>query len=130
MSQIVSASYPPASPQSLSACAYAIWACSSSRSRMAVSASSTARAASLMAGRATDASRSRTVRSSRTDPTNCGMTPTPPLVVTVPASGFSSPEISRASVLLPAPFGPTSATTAPCPTRKLASLSSIRPSGR
>ena len=80
---------------------------------IASSASSTALAASLMPFLATETSRSRTVLSSRTDPTNCGMTPTPPLVVTVPISGSSSPVISRASVLLPAPFGPTSATTAP-----------------
>ncbi len=97
---------------------------------IASSASSTALAASLMPLRATETSRSRTVLSSRTDPTNWGMTPTPPLVVTVPASGWSSPVMSRARVVLPAPFGPTSATTAPWPTRKLASLSSIRPSGR
>ncbi len=130
MSQTVSAAYPPASAQSLSACAYASWAASSSRSMIASSAASTARAASRITGRATDTSRSLTVRSSLTDPTNCGITPSPPLVVTVPASGLSSPEMIFSSVLLPAPFGPTRASTSPCPTRKLASLSSIRPSGR
>ena len=40
-----------------------------------------------------------------------------------------SPATIRSSVVLPAPFGPTSATFAPSPTRKLTSAKSTRPSG-
>ena len=57
------------------------------------------------------------------------MTPSPPLVVTVPDCGVRSPAISRISVVFPDPFGPTSAATAPSPTRNEASSSSTRPSG-
>ncbi len=130
MSQTVSASYPRASAQSLSACAYAICAASSSTVRIFSSAASTAFAASRMRGCDTDTSRSRTVRSSRTEPTNCGITPSPPLTETVPPCGWSSPASSRSRVVLPAPFAPTRATTAPSATRKEASPSSTRPSGR
>ena len=60
---------------------------------------------------------------------NCRITPSPPLVVTVPDCGITSPAISLISVVLPAPFGPTSAATVPSPTRNEASSSSTRPSG-
>src|SRR5215813_2577683 len=40
-----------------------------------------------------------------------------------------SPATMRSNVVLPAPFGPTSATFAPSPTRKLTSWKSTRPSG-
>ena len=62
-------------------------------------------------------------------PINCRITPSPPLEVTVPDCGITSPAMSRISVVLPAPFGPTSAATVPSPTRKEASSSSTRPSG-
>ena len=62
-------------------------------------------------------------------PTNCRMTPRPPLLVTEPACGVRSPPISRISVVLPAPFGPISATVLPSPARKETSSSSTRPSG-
>lgn len=130
MSHTVSASYPRASAQSLSACAYFICAASSSTVRISSSALSTACAASRMRGWATETSRSLTVRSSRTEPTNCGITPSPPLTDTVPPCGWSSPDRSRSSVVFPAPFAPTRATTAPSATRNEASPSSTRPSGR
>ena len=47
------------------------------------------------------------MRSSRTAPMNCGITPSDPLTVTEPASGATSPVSRRSSVVLPAPFGPT-----------------------
>ena len=62
-------------------------------------------------------------------PMNWRMTPSPPLAVTVPDCGAWSPAMSRISVVLPAPFGPTSAATEPSPTRNEASSSSTRPSG-
>lgn len=130
MSHSVSASYPRTSAQSLSACAYAICAASSSTVRIRSSAASTASAAFLIPGRATDTSRSRTVRSSRTEPTNWAITPSPPLTDTEPPCGWISPESSLRSVVLPAPFAPTRATTAPSATRNEASPSSTRPSGR
>ncbi len=117
-------------PSRTSACAYASWAASSSTVMMACSAASTARAASRMRGGATDTSRSRTVVSSRTDPTNCRMTPSPPPTVTVPPCGFSSPASMPQQGGLPAPLGPTRATTAPSPTRNDTSPSSALPSGR
>ncbi|CAM5246432.1 hypothetical protein SALBM135S_03517 [Streptomyces alboniger] len=130
MSHSVSASYPWTSAQSESAWAYAIWAASSSTVMILCSAASTAFAASRILGCATETSRSRTVLSSRTEPTNCGITPSPPLTLTLPPCGWSSPEISRSSVVLPAPFAPTRATTEPSPTRKETSPSSARPSGK
>ena len=65
----------------------------------------------------------------RIPPMNCRITPSPPLVVTVPDCGVTSPAMSRIRVVLPAPFGPTSAATVPSPTRNEASSSSTRPSG-
>ncbi len=130
MSHRVSASYPRTSAQSASACAYFSCAASSSTVMIPCSAASTARAASWMPGVATDTSRSRTVVSSLTEPTNWRITPRPPLTVTDPPCGFSSPEISRSRVVLPAPFGPTRAVTDPSPTRKDTSPSSALPSGR
>jgi len=62
-------------------------------------------------------------------PTNWRMTPRPPLTATVPDCAAISPAMSRTSVVLPAPFGPTSAAVVPSPTRKQASASSSRPSG-
>ena len=119
LSQTVSAAYPPASAQSASACAYASWAASSSRSMMASSAASTARAAS------------------RTRPGHRHQqVPDRPLVPDRPdelrhhaksAAGpdrspsASAPPRDFSSGLSPAPSGPTSASTSPCPTRKLAS---------
>ena len=97
---------------------------------IASSAASTAAAACRIRGCATETSRSRTVRSSRTEPTNCGITPSPPLTVTAPPCGCSSPAISRSSVVLPAPLAPTNATDAPSPTRKDTSPSRTLPSGR
>ena len=67
---------------------------------------------------------------SRIPPTNCRMTPTPPLEVTDPDCGAMSPAASRISVVFPAPLGPTSAATMPSPTRNDTSSSSTRPSGR
>ena len=58
------------------------------------------------------------------------LTPSPPLRVTTPACGVSSPVMIRSSVVLPAPLAPTSATLAPSPTRNDTSSSSTRPSGR
>ena len=60
---------------------------------------------------------------------NCRITPSPPLAVTVPDCGVTSPAMSRISVVFPEPFGPTSAATVPSPTRNEASSSSTRPSG-
>ena len=57
------------------------------------------------------------------------ITPSPPVRVTVPACGASSPVTMRSSVVLPAPLAPTRATLAPSPTRKTTSSSSTRPSG-
>src|SRR5262249_54260407 len=45
----------------------------------------------------------------RIPPTNCLITPRPPLTATVPDCGARSPAMSRISVVLPAPFGPTRA---------------------
>ena len=41
--------------------------------------------------------------------------------VTVPIVGLTSPEIARSVVVLPAPFGPTTATASPRSTRRLTS---------
>src|SRR4051794_12725712 len=82
------------------------------------------------AGGASWTRNSCTVVASRTEPMNCRMTPTPPTRETVPRCGVSSPAIMRSSVVLPAPFAPTSAALTPSPTRKATSLSSSRPSGR
>src|SRR5262245_64803494 len=60
---------------------------------------------------------------------NWRITPSPPLVVTVPDFGTTSPAIIRTSVVLPAPFGPTSATLAPSATRNETSANSTLPSG-
>ena len=49
---------------------------------------------------------------------NWRITPSPPARAIDPAAGASSPATMRSSVVLPAPFGPTSATLAPSPTRK------------
>src|SRR5262245_19483195 len=46
----------------------------------------------------------------------------------VPVVVDRSPATMRSNVVLPAPFGPTSATLAPSPTRKLTSANSCRPS--
>ena len=62
-------------------------------------------------------------------PTICRITPSPPLRVTTPAFGASSPVMIRSSVVFPAPLAPTSATLAPSPTRNETSSSSTRPSG-
>ena len=62
-------------------------------------------------------------------PMNWRMTPRPPLAATVPSCGTTSPATIRSSVVLPAPFGPTSAAVTPSPTRKLTSSRSDRPSG-
>ena len=70
------------------------------------------------AGGATDTSRSRTDDSSRTEPTNWRITPSPPDRPTEPSCGSMSPATSRSRVVLPAPLAPTSATFAPSPTRK------------
>ena len=61
---------------------------------------------------------------------NCRITPSPPVRATEPASGIRSPAMIRSSVVLPAPFSPTSAARAPSPMRKLTSSRSTRPSGR
>ncbi len=66
----------------------------------------------------------------RREPMNCAITPNPPLRDTVPLLGRRSPAMIRSSVVLPAPLGPTRATTAPSPTRNETSSSSTRPSGR
>src|SRR3954452_13156959 len=58
------------------------------------------------------------------------MTPSPPLRVTAPPWAARSPAMIRSRVVLPVPFGPTSATVAPSPTRRLTSSSSGLPSGR
>src|SRR5690606_13654764 len=58
------------------------------------------------------------------------MTPRPPSITTAPASAACSPQMMRSSVVLPAPFGPTSALVDPDPTRNATSSSSGRPSGR
>ena len=65
----------------------------------------------------------------RIPPINCRITPSPPLVVTVPDCGGISPAMSLIKVVFPEPFGPTSAATVPSPTRNEASSSSTRPSG-
>ena len=50
----------------------------------------------------------------RIPPTNCLITPRPPLMAIVPDWGEMSPAMSLISVVLPAPFGPTRAA---CPSR-------------
>jgi Tfp pilus assembly protein PilX len=77
---------------------------------------------------ATEISRSLTVDSSRTEPINWRITPSPPVIETAPLSGLMSPQIIRIKVVLPEPFGPINATLAPSPTRKFTSLRSKRPS--
>ena len=67
--------------------------------------------------------------SSRIDPMNCRMTPTPPVRATPPDAGARSPAIIFSRVVLPVPLAPTSAVLAPSPTRKLTSSNSTRPSG-
>ncbi len=62
-------------------------------------------------------------------PTIWRITPSPPERVTAPSCGTRSPVMIRSSVVLPAPFAPTSATFAPSPTRKETSSRSTRPSG-
>ena len=62
-------------------------------------------------------------------PMNWRMTPRPPVATTVPDCGWRSPATSRSKVVLPALFGPTRAAVTPSPIRKLASSSSVRPSG-
>ena len=69
------------------------------------------------------------MESSRIPPTNCRMTPRPPLELIVPDCAVRSPVTRRIRVVLPAPFGPTSAATRPSPTRNETSSSSTRPSG-
>ena len=119
------------SAQSESACAYPSCAASSSTVMIACSAASTAFAASRIRGRRHGDEQVAHGASRRgRSPTNCGITPSPPLTVTVPPCGCSSPESSLSRVVLPAPFGPTSATAAPSPTRNETSPSSARPSGR
>jgi hypothetical protein len=59
---------------------------------------------------------------------NCRITPSPPVRAIAPASGARSPAMIRSSVVLPAPFSPTSAARAPSPMRKDTSSSSTRPS--
>lgn len=96
----------------------------------ASSSASTASAAAAIRGGESENSRSRTVDSSRMLPMNCRITPSPPERDTVPSCASSSPEMMRVRVVLPDPFAPTSATTAPSPTRNEMSVSSGRPSGR
>ena len=62
-------------------------------------------------------------------PMNWRMTPRPPKRAIAPTLIGRSPATMRSSVVLPAPFGPTSATLAPSPTRKETSVKSSRPSG-
>jgi hypothetical protein len=109
VSQSTSISQPPASDHSANAPAYLSWVGSSSQSIIASSAASTAAAAVRTRGGATLSNRSRTVDSSRTEPTNCRITPRPPDPVTTPSVGSRSPVTMRSKVVLPAPFGPTSA---------------------
>src|SRR4051812_23799524 len=91
----------------------------------------TAWAASRTRGGLTLSSRSATVASGPSPaPTIWRITPSPPLRVTTPAVGASSPVMMRSSVVLPAPLAPTRATFAPSPTRNDTSSSSTRPSGR
>ncbi len=63
-------------------------------------------------------------------PMNCRITPRPPLRLIEPRVGGRSPAMIFSSVVLPEPLGPTSATTAPSPTRNETSSSRTRPSGR
>ena len=128
-SQRTSASYPPTSPQSATACAYLSWVFSSSASIIASSALSSLAAACWIASGATPSSRSRTVEESRTEPTNWRITPSPPDREMLPLCGFRSPAMILVSVVLPDPFAPTSATLAPSPTRNVMSSSNTRPSG-
>ena len=111
---------------------------------MASSAASSRAAAARNRSGATEISRSLTVESpvsppvsacpvapspARMPPTNCRMMPSPPLKLTVPDCGCTSPAISRISVVFPDPFGPTSAAMVPSPTRNDASSISTLPSG-
>ena len=93
------------------------------------SAASTASQAALTAGGDRSTRKRWTVVSSRTEPMNWRMTPSPPVRATEPASGSRSPAMIRSRVVLPAPFSPTSAARAPAPMRKDTSSSSTRPSG-
>src|SRR3954447_22371525 len=91
---------------------------------------STSAAASRTRGGLTLSSRSATVASGpRPAPTIWRITPSPPLRVTTPACGTSSPVMILSSVVLPAPLAPTSATLAPSPTRNDTSSSRTLPSG-
>jgi hypothetical protein len=62
-------------------------------------------------------------------PMNWRITPSPPERAMPPIGVGRSPATIRSSVVLPAPFGPTSATLAPSPTRNDTSANSSRPSG-
>ncbi len=130
VSQSTSASYPPASPQEASALAYRIWVRSSSVSIIASSAASSASPAARRLTGERPTRKSRTVVSSRTEPMNWRITPSPPSLVTAPTCGVMSPATIRSSVVLPVPLAPTSATLAPSPTRNETSRNSSRPSGR
>ena len=129
-SQAASASYPPTSAQSASACAYRICDGVSSTVMIASSAASSSRAAARIDASARSARTARTVRSSSTRPIIWSITPSPPDRDTVPSCGARSPATIRRSVVLPAPFGPTSATFAPSPTRRSTDVRSALPSGR
>ncbi len=63
-------------------------------------------------------------------PMNWRMTAIEPPHTIEPSCGSRSPAIIRIKVVLPAPFGPTSAAVAPLGTRKVTSSSSGRPSGQ
>ena len=104
----------------------------------ASSQASTAAAACRTRGGETESSRSATVGGPASPAAGsvespCAtiwrITPSPPDRVIAPACGTRSPVTMRSSVVLPAPFAPTSATFAPSPTRNDTSSSSTRPSG-
>jgi hypothetical protein len=127
VSNNTSTSYPPASPQWARALAYAIWLRSESSS--AACAADRRSPAARRGGATNESARSESVRSSPIMPMNWRITPSPPERAIAPIGAARSPATIRSNVVLPAPFGPTSATLAPSPTRNATSASNSRPSG-
>ena len=138
VSKSTSASYPPASPQAASALAYAQLGLARAvplaarlgrlHGRLGLGSRAAGRP-QRAAGPATAPGRPGST-SSPIMPMNWRITPSPPERAIAPACTGRSPATIRSSVVLPAPFGPTSATLAPSPTRNDTSANSSRPSAQ
>ena len=139
VSNSTSASYPPDSPQAVSACAYRSWVFWSDSARCrARSAAASRSPASRTAGGPSASARAFSdisleprlpAEPAATIPMNWRITPRPPERAITPDCTGISPATIRRRVVLPAPFGPISAILAPSPTRNETSANSTRPSG-